>query len=108
MNTHCFTLLRTIYTGMRCPGGFRWLSKHECDHFDVSQVSEEGPHRFIIEADIYYLPELSDLNNDYPVAPEKVTVTSEMISTYKHTTYETLYNQRYDKGDDEEKSVPTF
>ena len=37
---------------------------------------------FIVEVDLEYPEHLHDLHNDYPLAPEKVTVTSEMLSSY--------------------------
>ena len=41
--------------------------------------SEKG---FIAEVDLEYPEELHDLHNDYPVAPEKVKVTKDMLSDY--------------------------
>ena len=36
----------------------------------------------ILEVDLEYPKELHDLHNDYPLGPEKVKVTDEMLSNY--------------------------
>jgi hypothetical protein len=44
----------------------------------VSDDSEEG---FILEVDLDYPPELHDLHNEYPLAPEKMKVAENMLSS---------------------------
>ena len=48
------------------------LGKYELD-------SKEG---LILEVDLEYPKELHDLHNDYPIAPEKVKVSNNMLSAY--------------------------
>ena len=42
----------------------------------------------ILEVDLEYLQELHDLHNDYPLAPEKMKVTKDMLSSYCESTRE--------------------
>ena len=37
---------------------------------------------YILEVDLKYPPHLHELHNDYPLAPEKVQITKEMLSPY--------------------------
>ena len=52
------------------------------DKFDVMSVSEKTPIGYFLEVDLEYPDELHEFHNDYPVAPEKLTVSSDMLSKY--------------------------
>ena len=78
-------------------GGFRWLTQWECKRFDISKISEQDSVGYILEVDMDYPEHLHNEHNCYPLAPEKVEVTSDMLSTYQKDTYTQLYNRRCDK-----------
>ena len=61
-------------------GGFKWLKN--VDGFDVSSISEKSPIGYFLEVDLKYPDELHELHNDYPLAPEKLAVSSDMLSKY--------------------------
>ena len=61
-------------------GGFEWLKK--VDGFDVNSISEKSPIGCFLEADLEYPDELHVLHNDYPLAPEKLTIPYDMLSDY--------------------------
>ena len=61
-------------------GGFKWLKN--VDEFDVISVSEKSPIGYFLEVDLQYPDELHGLYNDYPLAPEKLAVSSDMLSKY--------------------------
>ena len=61
-------------------GGFKWLKN--VDGFDVMSISEKSPIGYFLEVDLKYLDELRELHNDYPLAPEKLAVSSDMLSKY--------------------------
>ena len=61
-------------------GGFKWLKN--VDGFDVNSISEKSPIGYFLEVDLEYLDELHELHNDYPLAPEKLAVSSDMLSKY--------------------------
>ena len=52
------------------------------DEFDVKSVGEKGPIGYFFEVDLEYPDELHELHNDYPLAPEKISVSSDMLSNY--------------------------
>ena len=37
---------------------------------------------YILEVDLEYCSELHDLHNDYPLCPEKIEITQDMLSKY--------------------------
>ena len=63
-------------------GGFKWLSKKEIDEFDLNLVKKNSSVGYILEVDLEYLRELHGLNNDYPLAPEKLEISQKMLSRY--------------------------
>ena len=61
-------------------GGFKWLDVNDFILLDdYTDTSDKG---LILEVDLEYPPELHDLHNDYPLAPEKVKVERDMLSAY--------------------------
>ena len=60
-------------------GRFKWLKN--VDGFDVMSIGKESKIGYILEADPEY-PELHELQNDYPLAPEKPEVSYDMLSNY--------------------------
>ena len=62
--------------------GFNWLKN--IDEFDVMSVSEKRLIGYLLEVNLEYPDELHELrnHNDYPLAPEKLAVSSDMLSKY--------------------------
>ena len=63
-------------------GGFKWLSREEISNFCLDLISEDSPVGYILEADLEYPSELHNLHNDYPLAPEKLKISRDMLSKY--------------------------
>ena len=61
-------------------GEFEWLKN--VDELDVMSINEKGDVGYILEAHLKNPDELPDLHNDYPLAPEKLAVTNDMLSKY--------------------------
>ena len=59
---------------------FKWLKN--VDELDVISINEKSDVGYILEVDLEYPKELHELHNDYPLAPEKLTVTNDMLSKY--------------------------
>ena len=60
-------------------GEFKWLKN--VDRFDVMSINEKSPIYFL-EVDFEYLDDLRELHNDYPLAPQKLGVSGDMLSNY--------------------------
>ena len=58
--------------------GFKWLKN--VDRFDVDLVSESNPVGYSLQVDLEHPDELHELHNDYPLNPEKLSVSYEMMS----------------------------
>ena len=49
---------------------------------DIMSINEKSNVGYILEFDLKYSNELHKLHNDYPLAPEKIIVTNDMLSKY--------------------------
>ena len=52
------------------------------DKFEVMSISEKGPIGYFLEVDLEYPDELLELHSDYLLAPEKLAVSSDILSKY--------------------------
>ena len=58
-------------------GEFRWVKN--VDGFDVMSINEKSDTGYLLEVSLDYPDELHELHNDYPLAPEKLTVSNDML-----------------------------
>ena len=63
-------------------GNFKWMTDKEISKTNLRKYELDSKEGFILEVDLEYPRELHDLHNDYPIAPEKVKVSNNMLSTY--------------------------
>ena len=61
-------------------GGFKWLKN--VDNCDVNSISKNSSTEYIFKVNLEYPDELLALHNDYPLAPEKLTISYDMLSGY--------------------------
>ena len=61
-------------------GGFKWIKN--VDGFDVNSINEKSPIVYFLELDPEYPDEVHELHHEYPLAPEKCAVSSDMLSKY--------------------------
>ena len=59
---------------------FEWLEN--IDKLDVMSINEKSEIGYILEVDLEYPKELHELHNDYPLGPEKLAVSSDMLLEY--------------------------
>ena len=60
--------------------GFKWLKN--VDEFDLMSINEKRSIGYLLEVDLQYPDKLHKLHNDYPLAPEKLAVSSNMLPKY--------------------------
>ena len=63
-------------------GNFKWMSDREIKQIDLRKYKANGKKGLILEVDPEHPQELHDMHNDYPVCPEKVKVSNDMLSGY--------------------------
>ena len=60
--------------------GFKWLKN--VDKFDAISIDEKSLIGYLLEVDLEYSDKLHELHNDYPLAPEKLVGSKNMLSRY--------------------------
>ena len=63
-------------------GNFKWMTDKEISKIDQGEYKANGKKGLIQEVDLEYPQGLHDIHNDYPVTPEKVKVSNNMLSAY--------------------------
>ena len=61
-------------------GGFRFLSKEEINVFDLGSIAENSLVGYILDADLECCKDLHDSHNNYPLCPEKIEISNDMLS----------------------------
>ena len=59
---------------------FKWLEN--INKFHIMSIRDKSPIGYLLEVDVEYPEELHKLHNDFPLAPEKIAVSSDMLSKY--------------------------
>ena len=60
--------------------GFKWIDPKE---FDLNKYTSNSSKGWILEVDLEYSKELRELDNDYPLAPDKMQIKREMLYDYQ-------------------------
>ena len=63
-------------------GEFKWLNQKEISNFCLHFISENSSIGYILEVNLEYPSKLHDLHHDYPLAPEKLEISQNMLSKY--------------------------
>ena len=59
--------------------GFKWIDPK---NFDSSKYSSSNLKGCVLEVDLEHPKELLELQNGYPLAPDKIEIEKEMLSSY--------------------------
>ena len=61
---------------------FKQLNQKGIDKFDANLIEENSSIGYILEVRLEYPDELHELHNDYPLAPENLEISSDMLPKY--------------------------
>ena len=61
---------------------FKFLTEKEINGFDLDSIDGNSSIGYILECDLEYCKQLHYKHNDYPLCPEKIEVSSDMLSRY--------------------------
>ena len=63
-------------------GKFKFLESDEIRDLDITTTPTDSTLGYILDVDLDYPDTLLDSHNDYPCAPERLTLTRDMLSDY--------------------------
>ena len=69
-------------------GGFKWLNQKKISKINLGTYTADSKKGLILEVDLQYPSNLHNLHNDYPLGPEKLKVTKDMLSPYRKNIQE--------------------
>ena len=86
---------------------FKWMSAADCADIDWTAQTVDQLYGYFVECDLHYPDQLHDQHNDYPLAPERLTVEDYLLSdkqvglrgeyTISHTASSKLIPNFFDK-----------
>ena len=74
-------------------GEFEWVNPDEFDINIIKNCENSDLYGYFLEVDLEYPNELHDLHNDYPLAPETIMVTDDMLSDYQKQSKRSKVNK---------------
>ena len=63
-------------------GDLRLLTPYEISQFEIEKIPQDSPTGYVIECDLEYPAYLHKDHSDYPLAPEHLEVSSEMLNPF--------------------------
>ena len=70
--------------------GFRFLRRDEIASLNILDVADDAEIGYALEVDLDYPHRLHDAHNDYPLAPEHIEITPDMLSPYSQHLLQNL------------------
>ena len=59
--------------------GFKWINQKEISGFCLNSIEENNSIGYILEVDLECPDDLHELHNDYPLVPEKLEISLNML-----------------------------
>lgn len=98
---HCYILaldVTNLYgkalSEYHATGHFKWLTEDEIRNFDVFAYDKTSDTGYFLEVDIHYPQKLHKHHDDFPLAPQHIVITYDMLSDYQKALLK-KYNLTY-------------
>ena len=78
-------------------GGWRELTREEIESMDPATMDLDGDKGYLFVVDLNYPPHVQDASVDLPYAPQRMTVTKEMLTEEMKAQWEHVCQVRYGK-----------
>ena len=85
-------------------GEFKWLTDEQISQFCLNDIPDDSELGYILEVDLEYPTTLHDNHSDYPLAPESMKISNEMLSPFSQKLKENLQV----KGQPTTKLIPNL
>ena len=84
-NQNKYTYMGIIYLVMAMSkflptSGLKWIDPKQ---FDINKYTSNSLNGCILKVDLEYPKQVTELNNDYPLAPDKIEIKRKMLSGYQ-------------------------
>jgi hypothetical protein len=80
---------------------FEWLTKEELQNLSIENIPDDSEWGYTLEVDLHYPDYLHEAHSDYPLCPETITPSDEMLSPYCKDLKE-----KFNCGQFHEKLIP--
>ena len=87
-------------------GQFKFLTEDERHNIDWVSIDLKGDTGYFVEVDIDYPESIWEQTKDFPLAPENIDITHDMLSPFQKAALKNIYITR--KHIDKENLQPHF
>ena len=74
-------------------GQFKFLTEDERHNIDWLSIDLKGDTGYFVEVDIDYPESIWEQTKDFPLAPENIDITHDMLSPFQKAALKNIYNK---------------
>ena len=74
-------------------GDFKFLAHEETRNIDWLSIDLKGNTGYFVEVDIDYPESIWEQTKDFPLAPENIDITYDMLSPFQKSALKNIYNK---------------
>ena len=74
--------------------GFRFISDEETAHINQAGIDLLSDVGYFVECDLYYPEEIHKVTKDFPLCPENMEITYDMLSPFQKMCLQKIYGRK--------------